>query len=249
MSNNDSFIEEVSEEVRRERLFGLMRRYGWIAILAVLILVGGAAYNEWRKAAERADAEALGDAMLAALEAEDPAARADALTNVTPAGPGTAAILSMMAAAEEMQDDPVAASERLIAIAQMTDIAPIYRQIATVKAVMIEDSSMDAETRRARLEELALGGGVMRLLAEEQLAYLDIEDGSDAAAIERLNAISADAGATPGLRRRAAQVIVALGGEPLLPGGTEVDTAAASEASSEAGAEPGDEAAADAAGE
>lgn len=45
MSDTDSFIEEVTEEVRRDRLFGLMRRYGWIAVLAVLLLVGGTAYR------------------------------------------------------------------------------------------------------------------------------------------------------------------------------------------------------------
>ncbi|WP_246040409.1 hypothetical protein [Roseovarius arcticus] len=220
MSNNDSFIEEVTEEVRRDRLFALLRRYGWIAILAVLILVGGAAYNEWRKAQARSEAEALGDAILTALQVEDRGARADALDGVTPAGPASDAILQMLAAAEALQDDPAGAAARLMEIAQMTDIAPIYRQIATLKAAMIPDSGIDAVVRRARLDDLALGGGVIRLLAEEQLAYLDIEAGSEAAAIERLNAISADAEATAGLRRRATQVIVALGGEPMLPGGT-----------------------------
>ena len=31
MSNPDSFIEEVTEEVRRDKLFALFRKYGWIA--------------------------------------------------------------------------------------------------------------------------------------------------------------------------------------------------------------------------
>ena len=56
MSDTDSFIDEVTEEVRRDRLFGLMKRYGWIAALAVLLIVGGAAWNEWRKAQDRAAA-------------------------------------------------------------------------------------------------------------------------------------------------------------------------------------------------
>ena len=40
MSDTDSFIDEVTEEVKRDRLFATMRKYGWIAVLIVLLLVG-----------------------------------------------------------------------------------------------------------------------------------------------------------------------------------------------------------------
>ena len=76
MANEDSFINEVTEEVRRDRLFALMRRYGWIAVLLVVIIVGGASWNEWRKASQQAAAEDKGDALIAALQAETPEARA-----------------------------------------------------------------------------------------------------------------------------------------------------------------------------
>ena len=213
MSDSDSFIEEVSEEVRRDRLFGLMRRYGWIAVLAVILLVGGASWHEWRKAQDRNRAEALGDAMLAALEADGGPARAAALENVEAAGPGSRAVIDMLAAAEELQEDPKAARERLLRVAEDPDVATIYRQIATLKAVMIPGDDMDAAARRSLLDGLALGGGLTRLLAEEQLAYLDIDQGNDGAAIDRLRNIEGNAEATPGLRRRASQVIVALGGD------------------------------------
>lgn len=221
MSNTDNFIDEVTEEIRRERLFLLMRRYGWIAVVAVLILVGGAAYHEWQKAQTRAAAEDLGDAMLTALEVEDPGARMAALDAVDPDGPGSAAILQMMAAAEAMQENPADAAARLLKIAQMPDVALIYRQIATLKAVMIPDSGLDNTARRAHLDDLTLAGGVIRLLAVEQLAYLDIAAGAPERAIEAMNTIAVAAEATPGLRRRATQVIVALGGEPDLPGNIE----------------------------
>ena len=52
MSDTDSFIEEVSEEVRRDKLFATMRKYGWIAVLIVLLLVGGTVYREFRFAAD-----------------------------------------------------------------------------------------------------------------------------------------------------------------------------------------------------
>ncbi len=59
MSNTDSFIEEVSEAVRRDRLYALMRRYSGLAVALVALIVGGAAYNEWRKAETLARAQPL----------------------------------------------------------------------------------------------------------------------------------------------------------------------------------------------
>lgn len=213
MSDSDSFIEEVTEEVRRDRLFALMRRYGWIAILAVLVLVGGAAWHEWQKSRERARAEALGDAMLSAVQADDPAARVAALEDVEPDGPGSRAVIAMLAAAQAVEDDPEAAQARLLEIADDPELASVYREVATLKAVMIPDGTLHPAARRERLDGLALGDGVMRMLADEQLAYLDIKAGDTQAAMDRLRGIRADAGATPGLRRRATQVIVALGGD------------------------------------
>ncbi len=54
MSNNDSFIDEVTEEVRRDRLFGLYRKYGWIGLVLILGIVGGTAANEWLKSRDEA---------------------------------------------------------------------------------------------------------------------------------------------------------------------------------------------------
>ncbi|MBC7675342.1 MAG: hypothetical protein H7173_04675, partial [Rhodoferax sp.] len=48
MSNNESFIDEVTEEVRRDKLFAMFRRYGWIGVLLVVGIVGGAAWTEWQ---------------------------------------------------------------------------------------------------------------------------------------------------------------------------------------------------------
>ncbi|GGO57874.1 hypothetical protein SAMN05444398_10764 [Roseovarius pacificus] len=213
MSDTDSFIEEVTEEVRRDRLFALMRRYGWIAVLAVILIVGGTAWNEWRKAQDRAQAEAFGDAILGALEAGDRAARATALSDIDAPNQGAGGVLDLLTAAEQTAGSPQEAAARLLSLADSEAIAPVYRQIATLKAVALPDSGLDVDERRSRLQGLALANGLTRLLAEEQLALIDVETGDSAAALERLTAIVKDAEATVSLRRRATQVIVALGGE------------------------------------
>ena len=74
MSDTDSFIDEVTEEVRRDRLFLLLRRWGWVGVLAVVLIVGGAAFNEVRKARIAGQAQDLGDAILAALSQNAPQA-------------------------------------------------------------------------------------------------------------------------------------------------------------------------------
>ena len=44
------------------------------------------------------------------------------------------------------------------------------------------------------------------------VALVDVEEGNTEAALERLNAVVADANASAGLRQRASQLIVSLGG-------------------------------------
>lgn len=218
MSETDSFIDEVTEEVRRDRLFRTFRRYGWIAVALVVLLVAGAAWNEWRKAAARAEAQAFGDAILTALEKPERPDRAAALAAVEPPGTDGQAVVGLLTAAEESEADAAGAAARLLALADNPEVPQVYRQIATLKAVTIPDSGLSAEDRAMRLEGLAPVGGLVRLLAEEQLAMIEIETGDKTAALTRLTAIAEDAEATAGLRQRVSQVIVALGGD--LPGTT-----------------------------
>ncbi|MEO0372663.1 MAG: hypothetical protein AAF231_14480 [Pseudomonadota bacterium] len=213
MSDTDSFIEEVTEEVRRDKLYKMVRRYGWIAVLLVVLLVGGATWFELRKAAEREDAENFGDAILQALSAEERSERADALSTLEAPTPSADAMLHLLTAAELGAENPAEAVENLLTLSDRTDIPQIYRSLAVLKAVMIPGSGLDPSDRRTRLEDLALTGGMMRLLAGEQLAMLEIEEGMPEAAISRLQDLYVDAESSQGLRERARGVIVALGGD------------------------------------
>ncbi len=212
MSDRDSFMDEVAEEVRRDRLYGLMRRYGWIAVLVVVLIVGGAAWREYSRAQAEAAAQAFGDAILASLANEEASDRVAALAAITPPSAGAEALLSMMIAAEASDSDGDAqlAADRLQAVSTSTDVPEIYRQIAAFKLLTAPDSGLDADARRAGFEGLAAPGNPLRLLAEEQLAWLDLAAGDHAAARTRLDAIVVDAETTADLRLRATRLIVAL---------------------------------------
>jgi hypothetical protein len=215
MSEIDHFIEEVTEEVRRDRLFALYRKYGWIAAVLILMLVGGAAVYEYRKSQALATAERLGDDIIAALAENDIAERNAALQEINAETPGGGAVLAMMQAAAAAEAGQLAqAVERLEAVARDGNVSDIYRQIAAFKALLLQHDTLLADDLRAGFADLARPGQPLRLLAEEQLALIDISAGDNDAAIARLESIRQDAEAGTDLQQRASQLIVALGGTP-----------------------------------
>lgn len=210
MSNPESFIDEVTEEVRRDKLFATFRKYGWIGIALVVLTVGGAAWSEWSKAKHRAEAQAFGDAVLGALDAETPEARAAALAAV-PATGDKAALLALMQASDPASDK-AAALAALDKLANDTAASPAYRDLAILRSVILQGADAPLADRRAALEPLSTAGRPYRPLALEQLAYLLVEEGKPAEAITALQALSQDQAAPAGLRSRAQQLITALGG-------------------------------------
>lgn len=215
MSDADSFIDEVTEEVRRDRLFALFRRYGWIAAVVIVAVVGGAAYNEYSKARATAAAQALGDEMLAALGHDAPADRAEALAGIEASSPGGEAVLDFLTASARAEaGETEAAVADLQQIAVNGDLPEIYRQIAGFKALVLQSDTLPAADRKMQFEALAHPGAPLRLLAEEQIALIDIAEGDTEAALDRLQAILQDAETDAILQQRVRQVIVALGGTP-----------------------------------
>ena len=125
MSDTESFISEVSEEVRKDQLFGYIKRYGWIAVLLVLLLVGGAAYNEWSKAQARSAAQATGDQLIAALNEEDPAAQT-ALLLAMDSKPGEAPVVNLLTAAAQLNAEDAAAASSAFSCAAAVSLSLIH---------------------------------------------------------------------------------------------------------------------------
>jgi hypothetical protein len=216
VSETDSFIEEVTEEVRRDRLYQLFRKYGWIGIALVAAIVGGAAWSEWQKASARNSAQAFGDAILAALDSDDAAARVVALEQIGAgeAAPGQAAVLGFIAADEALKSgDRDGALARLNALATDSTMPDSYRQLAELKAVIMAGDTMAAADRDAALERLATPGAPFRVLAMEQQAMASVAAGEAEQAIVLFRQILEEPDVTPGLRRRVTQMILVLGGD------------------------------------
>lgn len=210
MSNPDSFIEEVTEEVRRDRLFAIFRKYGWIGGVVVLGIVGGAAYTEWQKVRAENRAQGFGDAVLDALDLGAPEDRSAALAAVATDGDQTG-ILQLLLASDPDADraGTLAALDALAADASQPQS---YRDLATLRRVIVGGADVAVADRRAALDPIAAPGRPFRTLALEQMAYLLVEEGKTDEAIAALKALTEDQEAPQGLRSRAGQVVIALGG-------------------------------------
>jgi hypothetical protein len=218
VSDGDSFIREVSEEVRRERFSRLLRQYGWIGALVILVIVGGAAANEWRKARADAAAQAAGDALRTAYLVEAPEARAEALRALGAERPAAAPVARIAeAGALAEAGDRAGAAEVLAAVAEAPGTGPLYRDLALLQRVALLGAEMDASERLATLETLTRPDGPFRPLALEQRALARLERGEAEAARADLETILGLGAVPEGLAGRARQLLIAAGGS--LPAG------------------------------
>ena len=213
MSEADSFIDEVNEEVRREKLYRSFRKYGWIGILAVILIVGGAAFNEYRKATATAAAQDLGGSILEALEMPGAPARVDALAAI-PAEGDMQSVISLLSAAEQMaSEDPEAAVAMLTPLASSTEASVAYSDLAALKVVLIGGEAVSPDLRAQLLERLAAPGAPYRPLALEQQVLDLAASGDTEAAIAAAEALLEEPQLTQGLLERVSRLMLALGAE------------------------------------
>lgn len=212
-NQNDSFIDEVTDDLRRDRLFRAFRRYGWIAILAILALVGSAVWREYSHNRDEKAAQAWGDAVLAAQKAPDQAA---ALSAIDAQGSAGRAVLTEMlaAGAEAEAGSPQKAAERLEAAAAKVASDPILHDLALLKAVMLAGSSMDASKRDSILSQLSKPGAPYELLALEQKAIALVGAGRPDDAAVLIRQIQQKDGLSEPLRRRLGEMMITLGAAP-----------------------------------
>lgn len=210
MSNTDSFIEEVTEEVRRDRLFGLFRKYGWIGGVAVLGIVGGAAWNEWSKSRAETRAQAFGDAIIDALDTGTPEERQAALAAIPSDGEQVAVLQLILAS--DLTADRATVLAALDKVAGDVTIRPAYRDLAVLRRVLLAGTEQPLADRRTALQGIAVPGRPYRVLAEEQLAYLLVEEARTDEAILAMTTLMQDQEASDALRSRLGQMVTVLGG-------------------------------------
>lgn len=212
-------FDEVSEDLRAERMARLMKRYGGLfAGLALLVVLGVAGHQGWRwyeaRQAAQAAAAYLAASDAAAAEGADPkaaAARFAALAAESPPGYRTLARLRAAAALAEGGDRDAALAQ-WDALSRDAAVEPLFRDLATLLWAMHALDGGDAAAIEARLAPLSAEGNAWRASAAEVRALAAIRRGDAEAARRTLTALASDAQLPSGIRDRAGRLLSGLGG-------------------------------------
>lgn len=210
MSETDSFIREVEEEVRQDRMFRLWKKYGPYAVAAVIGFVAISAGLTWMKHREVQKARETGGAFLASDigSVEDQQALVDSVD-----GPAETIARLRLAAAKAVAGQAEDAAKLYREVAGQPGLDPIYAELARLEAVRVSAAMMDPADAVAELEQLTAQGAPYRLLALELRAAIRLNAGETEAAHADLKAIMADPQATRDIQERATVMLVSSGGD------------------------------------
>jgi hypothetical protein len=210
-------FDEVEEDLRAERARKLAQRWGGVALgVAIVVVAAAGGWEAWRwhQARQAATAAQTFLALHQTTERDgaDLATAANgfaALAREAPTGYRTIARLRAAALKAEV-------GERDAAIALWNEVANdaeadrLYRDLATLLAVMHAIDTGDPAQLAARVAPLAAEGNPWRASAREAQALLALRRGAGEEARRILEALVTDPTAPQGLRERAQRVAAGL---------------------------------------
>lgn len=211
MSETDSFIQEVTDEVRQDRMFRLWKKYGPYAIAGVVAVVAVSAGLNWMKHREVQKARETGGAFLAT-----DIASVDDQETLLGSVDGPAAVVARLrlAAAKATAGDVEGAVAMYREVAGGPGLDPAYADLAGLQAVRVGAATMDPAEAIAELEPLTAEGAPYRLMALELRAAIRLNSGDVEGAHADLNAIILDPAATRASSERAVALLLSSGGKP-----------------------------------
>lgn len=200
-------FREVDEDLRRDRMEGLFKRYGGMAIAAALLIVGGTAgYKVWQsqqQSQREAETTALTRAVAATQgEAGKGVEELSAYAAKAPADMAALARLNEAAllAAQGKKAEAVAIYNALAAGA---GVSQPFRDLATLLSAMNQVDTGDPASLQAALAPLTADTSPWRYSAREISALLAVRAGDRARAQTLFQQLAGDTSAPAGVRSRA----------------------------------------------
>ena len=137
MSDTDSFLQEVSEELRRDKLYRNIRKYGWVAILFVIVIVGAATYREYLKSQAATEAQLFGTSIIDALNEKNVVDRVTKLQKINAPGANAEAILALLLLAESNGKENTNQEDRFLSnVIENLSIEAHYRDLLNFKILL-----------------------------------------------------------------------------------------------------------------
>lgn len=214
--SGDTFLREVDENLRRDQLQDIARKYGaWIVAGVVLLLAATGGWIYWQDRQEKAAAEQsvalaqiytdIGGGKLTTVTQ-----RLDALAGKTAGALRASAMLTGAAVATEENDRPLALA-KFREIAAEDDLPQPYRDLALVRSTTLEFDVLRPEQVVARLEPLTKPGNPWFGSAGELTAMALLKQGKKLEAGRLFAAIAADQQVPESIRARSVQIAGTLG--------------------------------------
>ena len=214
--SGETFLREVDENLRRDRLQDFFKHYGkWVAVGVVLFLAAAGGYIYWENRQQKQSAEQseqLHDAFNKIAGGQQNAAERE-LGNLEGADNDivrVSATLADAAIALEKNDRPKAIA-KFKAVAADDDLPQPYRDLATIRMTTLEFDTLKPEEVIARLEPMAKAGNPFFGSAGELTGLALLKQGKKAEAGKMFASIAADRDAPETIRTRAAQIAGTLG--------------------------------------
>jgi hypothetical protein len=208
-------FREIDEELRRDSLQQLWKKYGnYVIALAVLIVVATAAVVAWRAYKDK-QREAQGVQYAAALDlarqGKDADAAAAFASLAQTADSGRAVLARFEEAASKVDTGDVASAITIYdQIAADGSVDNAFRDAATVLSARYTLDKGDAQAVIAKLQPLASGAGPWHGLALEMTALAEMKAGQTAKARGDFDALAKDTTAPQGVRQRAGAMLETL---------------------------------------
>lgn len=207
VDQNDAVFRELEEEMRRERLAALWKRYGiYVILLAAAIVVGVAGsqiWQSWSKAqSETAGAEY--DAAADLVEAGKTEEAAAAFGEIAANGPKGFATLAALSEAGLLlkQDKRAEALAIFDRIAEDGSADPLLSNLARLQAASLELGDADFTEIENRLKPLMGDGNPWRYRARELLGTAALKAGKIDEARELVSPLLADPNLSRGASAR-----------------------------------------------
>lgn len=217
-NETDSFVSEVDESLRQDRVLEFFKRYGvWLLGAFVVLILGIGAWQGWRAyslAAAREHSDDYVAAQTLAREGNLDEAKA-AFEELADSGPAHFRVMARMehAAVLQAQGDLQAALTEFDAAAEQAR-DPVMREAAQMRAAYIAADTQDFAALQTRLQPLIDDGGRMAYLARELLAIEAWEAGNLDLARELLENLTTAFDAPEAVRQRAQVALSVVGPAP-----------------------------------